>query len=67
MLDFTAATAEAARTESIAESVTVLLKQLFDDVEANKNAPAALQSLVDRGRQANDKLVASLTTYTPVA
>jgi len=43
------------------------MESLFADVEANKNDPAALQALVDRGRAANDKLAAAVLANTPQA
>lgn len=66
-LDFTALEAEVTRAETIDASASALMKTLFDAVEANKNDPAALQALVDRGRAANDALVAAVTANTPQA
>lgn len=64
-MDLTALTAEVEREETIDGSAGILLKQLFDEVEANKTNPAALQALVDRVRASNDKLVAAIAANTP--
>jgi hypothetical protein len=67
MLDLTDLTAEVDRLESVDASAELLLKQLFDAVEANINDPAALQALVDRARAASDSLVAAISANTPAA
>lgn len=67
MIDLTALTAEVTRTETVDASASTLMKTLFDAVEASKNDPVALQALVDRGRAANDALVAAITANTPAA
>lgn len=60
MLDLTALEAELTRNEDVDNSAATALKKLFDEVEANKNNPAAIQALVDRVRTSNDKLSAAI-------
>lgn len=67
MLDLTALEAEVARNESVDDSASILLKQLFDEVEKSKNDPAAIQAIVNRVRAANDKLTAAVVANTPGA
>ena len=64
-LDFTALEAEIARNESVDASASALLKQLFDEVEANKTDPVALQAIIDRVRASNDSLSAAVSANTP--
>lgn len=66
-LDLTALEAEVARNESVDDSASVLLKSLFDAVEAAKNDPAAIQAIVDRVRASNDKLTDAVAANTPGA
>ena len=66
-LDFTALEAELTRNDEVDASAKLLMETLFAEVEANKNDPAALQSLVDRGRAANDSLAAAVVANTPAA
>ncbi len=66
-LDFSALEAELNRNDSVDDSAKVLMERLFTEVEANKNDPAALQALVDRGRAANDSLAAAVVAFTPAA
>ena len=66
-LDLTALEAEVARNDEVDDSASLLLKTLFDEVEANKTNPAAIQAIVDRVRTANDKLVAAVVANTPGA
>ena len=66
-LDLTALEAELTRNESVDDSAATLMKTLFDEVEANKNNPAAIQAIVDRVRGANDKLAAAVSANTPGA
>lgn len=66
-IDFTALEAELTRNEEVDASAKLLLERLFADFEANKNSPAAIQALVDRGRAANDALAAAVVANTPAA
>ncbi len=66
-LDLTALTAEVERNESVDGSASTLLKTLFDEVEANKGNPAAIQAIVDRVRASNDSLSAAVAANTPGA
>lgn len=66
-LDLSQLTAEVERNESIDGSASALLKRLFDEVEANKTDPAALQALVDRVRSSNDSLTQAIAANTPGA
>lgn len=66
-LDFTALEAELTRNDTVDASAKLLLETLFAEVEANKDDPAALQALVDRGRAANDALAAAVAANTPAA
>lgn len=66
-LDLTALEAEVARNDAVDDSASLLLKTLFDEVEANKTNPAAIQAIVDRVRTSNDKLVAAVVANTPGA
>lgn len=65
MLDLTALADELTRNESVDASAKLLLERLFADFESNKNNPAAIQSLVDRARAANDILATAVTANTP--
>jgi hypothetical protein len=65
MLDLTALTAEVERNRAVDESAKLLMKRLFDEVEASKNDPAAIQALVDQARAANDDLAAAVAANTP--
>ena len=67
MLDLTALEAEVARNESVDASASLLLTTLFNEVEAHKNDPAAIQAIVDRVRTSNDSLSASVSASTPAA
>jgi hypothetical protein len=64
-LDLTALEAELTRNESVDSSAALLMKRLFDEFEANKNNPVAIQALVDRARAANDSLSAAVAANTP--
>jgi hypothetical protein len=64
-LDLTALEAEVTRNETVDGSASVLLKTLFDEVEAAKNNPAAVQAIVDRVRASNDSLSAAVAANTP--
>lgn len=66
-LDLSALEAEVTRDETVDSSASTLLKQLFDEVEAHKNDPAAIQALVDRVRASNDALSAAVAANTPAA
>ena len=66
-LDFSALEAELNRNDEVDASAKALMESLFAEVEANKNNPAALQALVDRGRAANDALAAAVLANTPQA
>lgn len=66
-LDLTALEAEITRNTSVDESAKLLLKRLFDEFEANKNSPAAIQALVDRARADNDALAEAVSANTPAA
>jgi hypothetical protein len=66
-LDFTALEAAVTEDESVDSSAATLLKTLFDEVEANKNNPAAIQAIVDRVRATNAKLAAAVSANTPSA
>jgi hypothetical protein len=67
MLDLTALEAEVTRNESVDGSASTLLKTLFDEVEAAKSDPAAVQAIVDRVRASNDSLSAAVAANTPAA
>ena len=67
MLDLTALTAEVAKNEEVDASASLLLKKLFDEVEAAKTDPAAIQAIVDRVRASNDALAAAVAANTPAA
>lgn len=67
MLDLTALETEVTRNETVDGGASALLKRLFDEVEANKTDPVALQALVDRVRASNDLLAASVSANTPGA
>lgn len=64
-LDLSALEAEVTRNESVDGSASALLKALFDEVEASKNDPAAIQALVDRVRASNNTLSAAVSANTP--
>ena len=66
-LDLSALEAEVTRDESVDSSASTLLKTLFDEVEAHKNDPVAIQALVDRVRASNDSLSAAVSANTPAA
>lgn len=66
-LDLTALEAELTRNESVDGSASTLLKRLFDEVEAAKTDPTAIQAIVDRVRTANDSLSAAVAANTPAA
>jgi len=66
-LDLTALEAEVARDETVNGSAATLLKTLFDEVEANKGNPAAIQAIVDRVRTQSDALAAAVVANTPGA
>lgn len=66
-LDLTALTAEVERNESVDSSASTLLKTLFDEVEAAKQDPAAIQAIVDRVRASNDALAAAVSANTKPA
>ena len=66
-LDLTALEAEVARNTDVDASASLLLKMLFDEVEANKTNPAAIQAIVDRVRQSSDALSAAVVAHTPGA
>ena len=66
-LDLTALEAVLAENDTVDGSASTLLKTLFDEVEAQKNNPAAIQALVDRGRAANERLAAAVLANTPAA
>lgn len=65
--DLTALQAEVTRNETVDGSASVLLKTLFDMVEAAKNDPAEIQAIVDRVRASNDALAAAVAANTPAA
>lgn len=67
MLDLTALEAEVSRNETVDASASLLLKTLFDEVEAAKNNPTAIQAIVDRVRASNDSLTAAIAANTPGA
>jgi len=64
-LDLTALAAEVSRNETVDGSASTLLKTLFDEVEAHKGDPAAIQAIVDRVRASNDALAAAVQANTP--
>lgn len=66
-LDLSALEAEIARNDAVDDSASVLLKALFDEVEASKADPVAVQAIVDRVRASNDKLTAAVVANTPGA
>lgn len=66
-LDFSALETTIGELETVVGSADALMDALFAEVEANKNNPAALQALVDRGRVAKDALAASVVENTPSA
>jgi hypothetical protein len=66
-LDLTALEAEVTRNETVDGSASALLKALFDEVEAHKDDPAAIQAIVDRVRASNDSLAAAVAANTPGA
>lgn len=65
MLDLTALEAAVTEDEKADSSAATLLKKLFDEVEANKTDPAALQALVDRVRASTGALAAAVVANTP--
>ena len=66
-LDLSALEAEVTDQEQADVAAANLLTQLFNEVEANKTDPAALQALVDRGRAATSALSAAVVANTPAA
>ena len=64
-LDLSALEQEVTRNESVDDSASLLLTTLFNEVEANKTDPAAIQAIVDRVRSSNDKLAAAVSANTP--
>lgn len=66
-LDLSALEAEVSRNESVDGSASTLLTQLFNEVEAHKDDPAAIQAIVDRVRASNDALAAAVSANTPAA
>lgn len=67
MLDLTALNDTISQLETVEGSMEALLKTLFDDFEANKNNPAAIQASVDRGRALQAKMAAAVVANTPAA
>jgi hypothetical protein len=67
MLDLSALEAEVTRDDEVNSSAATLLKTLFDEVEASKNDPVAIQAIVDRVRSQNDALAAAVAANTPGA
>jgi len=66
-LDLTALTSTITDIETTEASAIALMDALFADFEKNKNNPAEIQALVDRGRAAQAKLAAAVATDTPPA
>ena len=66
-LDLTALVASVAENETVDGSASALLKTLFDEVEAAKTNPAAIQAIVDRVRTSNAALAAAVLANTPAA
>lgn len=64
-LDLTALTAAVTEDESVDSSAATLLKTLFDEVEAAKTDPAAIQAIVDRVRNSTAALSAAVAANTP--
>jgi hypothetical protein len=64
MLDFTALNAELARDTDLTSSIDTMVDRLLAEIEANKTNPAALQAVVDKFRENNDKTVASVLKGT---
>jgi hypothetical protein len=62
MLNLAALTDEITRNESVDDGASKLIAALASEVEANKDDPTALQSLVDRLRASNDKLAAAVAS-----
>lgn len=52
--------AEVARLETVEKSAVELIKQLLDEVQANKEDPAAIQALVDKMKASTDELAAAV-------
>jgi len=67
MLDLTALEAAVTEDESVDSGAAKLLKTLFDEVEANKGNPAAIQAIVDRVRASTGALSAAVAANTPSA
>lgn len=65
MLDLTQLEAELTRNDSVDESARLLMERLFQEVEANKANPAAIQAVVDRFRASNDTLAQAVAANTP--
>lgn len=67
VLDLSALEAEANRNTSVDDSAVTVITALMAEVEANKNAPAQIQAIVDRVRASTDKLAAAVanTSGTP--
>ena len=66
-LDLTQLEASVTDEETVDGSAATLLKTLFDEVEAHKNDPAAIQALVDRVRASTGKLSEAVAANTPAA
>lgn len=66
-MDLTALEAAVTDDETVDGSAATLLKTLFDEVEANKTDPVALQALVDRVRNSTAALSAAVVANTPAA
>jgi hypothetical protein len=64
-LDLTALEAEITDLEAGVPSAVALMNALFTEFEANKNAPAKIQALVDRGRAQVNALAAAVVADTP--
>jgi hypothetical protein len=63
-LDLTGLIAELDRNDQVDDSAALAITTLMAEVEANKANPAAIQSIVDRVRVANDKLAAAVANTT---
>ena len=64
-LDLTQLEAEVARDEEVNSSAAILIGQLAAEIEASKNDPVALQTLVDRLRASQDSLSEAVAANTP--
>lgn len=54
--------AEVARLETVEKSAVELIKQLMDEVMANKDNPAELEALVSKMKNSTDALAAAVAT-----